>query len=103
MTESSLVTAICTYLDYKKVFFYRSNTTGIFDPNRGAFRKFPRYCRRGVPDIVAVVKGIYIGLEVKTGRGKQSTEQRRFQEDLEEVGGRYHLVRSLEDIEKLFT
>jgi hypothetical protein len=54
-----------------------------------------------VPDILAVINGQFVGFEVKTPRGKQSPDQLIFQRRLERNGGKYHLVRSLEDVKKL--
>lgn len=45
--------------------------------------------------------GKCIHIEVKTTSGKQSEHQIVFQKRIEELGGKYYLVRSLEDVKKI--
>ena len=59
-----------------------------------------RFTTNGIPDIIAVIDGKFIGLEFKTYRGRQSEDQKIFQERLEAAGGRYFIIRSLTDLEK---
>lgn len=40
-------------------------------------------------------------VEVKTSTGKQRDKQIEFQQRIEALGGRYYLVRSLEDVKKI--
>lgn len=49
----------------------------------------------GSPDLVACVRGRYVGLEVKTDTGRVSAEQRAWGDDLERAGGVYRVVRSV--------
>src|SRR3990167_6629608 len=98
LLEGSLQRTIIEYLRLRRIFHYRQNT-GAFKTERGGFYRFGV---SGAPDIVVVVNGRYIGLEVKMGRNKQSIAQKKFQQELEQAGGLYWLVHSLEDvIEKL--
>ena len=62
-----------------------------------------RFTTNGFPDIVAVIGGLFIGLEFKTYRGKQSQDQKDFQARLEEArleeaGGLYFIIRSEKDL-----
>ena len=57
-----------------------------------------RFTTNGVPDIIIVIDGKFIGLEFKTYRGKQSEDQKTFQSRLESAGGKYHIVRSVQDL-----
>ena len=52
----------------------------------------------GLSDLVAIKNGIVYHIEIKTPQGKQSDKQIEFQRDLEAVGGRYILARSVEDV-----
>ena len=56
----------------------------------------------GLPDIVAIKDGIYIGLEVKTATGIQSKEQKAIQDRITVAGGLYFIVRSVDDVKKIF-
>lgn len=67
----------------------------------GSFRAMPKYSKTGVPDIILVHNGIFIGLEVKRPKGKQSDNQVEFQKGLERAGGKYYLVTSLDDVTKI--
>jgi hypothetical protein len=51
----------------------------------------------GIPDIMGIMNGRSIGLEVKTLTGKQEDTQVRFQRVYEGKGGIYRVVRSPED------
>jgi hypothetical protein len=54
---------------------------------------FYRFGALGLPDIVCVVDGPYVGIEVKAAKGKQSDHQ-----NLELAGGRYILAYSLGEV-----
>lgn len=56
---------------------------------------------RGVSDLILVMPGKLLFLEVKTDTGYQSESQREFQKRVEELGFSYHVVRSIEDVEVL--
>lgn len=100
-TESDLVRQLCDYLALRKHFFWRSNNTPIFDQTKGVFRAMPKYTPRGIPDICVIRNGKFIGLEAKTETGTQSMFQQEFEEALKSAGGAYHLVRSVEDLQKI--
>lgn len=55
------------------------------------------YVMRGTPDIIAVIDGLFVGFEVKTPRGKQSPDQVLFEKRLTNAGGRYFVVRSVDE------
>jgi len=94
--ESEVQRAILDYLKIKRVFYYRQNTGGIVAESG----HFVRYGTPGSPDIICVIKGQYVGIEVKAPKGKQNPNQIQFQQDLERAGGRYVLAYSLDDIIK---
>lgn len=105
MSETEIQTAICDYLAYRKnIMFWRQNSSGSFfkgsDGSR-QFRKPPKYAKNGVPDIIVVKEGKFIGLEVKTPKGRISEAQKLFKEQLEAVGGKYFTVSSIDDVVEL--
>ncbi len=57
----------------------------------------------GVPDIVGILAdGRFLGIEVKTARGKLSPHQERFIQNINDAGGLAFVARSANDvIEKL--
>lgn len=97
--EKDIQLAICDYLAYKGHFFWRQNTNPIF--SEGRFKSMPKHSKTGVPDIILVKAGIFVGLEVKRPKGKQSENQEIFQRGLERAGGKYYLVTSLDDVIKI--
>ena len=60
-----------------------------------------RFTTAGAPDMVVVIDGKFIALEFKTYRGRQSEDQKVFQQRLEAAGGYYFLPRTLEDVIKI--
>lgn len=99
--ESQIVSAICEYLDARRHLFYRNNNTPVYDPTRQAFRAMPKYTMRGLPDIVVIKKGKYVGLEVKQLKAYQSPYQKEFEELCKKHGGEYWVVHSIDDVIKL--
>ena len=56
----------------------------------------------GVPDIVGIFKGRFLGIEVKTERGKLSDHQKHFIDRINASGGIAFVARSYQDVvEKL--
>jgi hypothetical protein len=47
-----------------------------------------------------VIKGQYVGIEVKAPKGRQSEHQREFQRKLEAAGGKYVLAYSIDEVER---
>lgn len=99
--ESEIQASICDYLAMKKHFFWRSNTTPIYDPTRNAFRSMPKYALQGIPDIILIKDGYFIGLEVKRPSTYQNEAQKEFEKGVKEAGGEYHVVRSINDVKEL--
>ncbi len=97
--EKEIQLSILDYLAYRNVFMWRQNTQPVFD--KGHFRSMPKYSRNGVPDIIVVKDGQFIGLEVKRPKGKQSEAQIEFQRDLEKAGGKYYVVTSIDDVKSI--
>ena len=93
-TEKETQKAILEYLEYRGVFCYRQNS-GAFKTEAGGFY---RMGEKGAPDIIAVIKGQFTGIEVKGPKGRQNENQKEFERRLTEAGGRYILARSLDDI-----
>jgi len=61
----------------------------------------PKYSMRGVPDIIVIKEGKFIGLEVKTKSGTLSEGQEYFQELCMKHNAEYHIVKSIEDVQAI--
>src|SRR5450755_2577576 len=94
MRESAIQAQIIQYLKLKGIFHYRNNSGGFLDANK----HFYRFGALGSPDIICVVDGQFVGIEVKAPGGKQSDHQISFQKRLEAAGGKYILAYSLEGV-----
>lgn len=55
----------------------------------------------GQSDIIAVINGQFIGIEVKTPKGVLSADQILFKKRLENAGGKYIVARSVADIKDI--
>lgn len=95
MLEKDIQRQILDYLKMKNIFCYKSNNVGIYKKSTG--RYIPSQVL-GLPDIIAVKNGIYFGIEVKCGNGKQSDNQCAFQDNLKKAGGVYILAYDLSDV-----
>lgn len=101
--ETEIQSAILDYLQLKGYFYWRENNVPIFDPTKKRFRKSPKGFKKGVPDIF-VLKGHYTyALEVKSGEGRQTPEQKEFENAWKRSDFRYYyVVRSVEAVMWLF-
>lgn len=68
MTEKEIESQILDWLNLQhKVFAFKINTVGIFDPVRKVFRKNKnRHVHLGTSDIVGTIGGRFFAIEVKT-------------------------------------
>jgi hypothetical protein len=104
-TETQIQATICDYLAIRErqnmLMFWRQNTGGIFDVKNQVRRALPKHAKKGVPDIIVIKAGKFIGLEVKSATGKQSDDQKLFEARLVNNGGTYYVVRSLEEVKQI--
>ena len=92
--ESEVQKQILEYLALKRVFHYRNNSGAFVDSQK----HFYRFGALGSPDIICVINGQFVGIEVKALKGKQSEHQKEFQRKLEAAGGKYVLAYNLDDV-----
>ena len=57
----------------------------------------------GVSDLIVVLPSVVLFIEVKDSKGLQSTQQKQFEQSVENLGFKYYLVRSLEDFQKIIS
>lgn len=115
MSESTIQRAVMDYLRMietsHKLYFFRAGSGMVQTQAGGMFRSgkpgVPDIClvrrmeKRGMDDSVFVY-GQFIGLEIKTSTGRQSTAQKQTQTYIEAAGGKYYIIRSLTDIKTIF-
>lgn len=98
MLEKDIQKDIIEYLEIKQIFHWRNNS-GAYKTEHGSFIRFGS---PGSPDIFAIQDGHTYGLEVKNEKGKLSDLQEAWKQGFEKAGCTYHIVRSLDDIVKIF-
>jgi hypothetical protein len=104
--HTELVNATCDFLLDQGYFVWQNKSTGTFDPYRKYFLKvgYSHGRIKGVPDILGVLPdGRLLAIEIKTGTGKLSPEQREFIRKAEIRGAIAFMARSLEDVVKTFS
>lgn len=93
--EADIQKSILDWLRLRRIFHYRQNVGVLKTANR-----FVRFGVKGLPDIICVIKGQYVGLEVKREGKELSCAQVEFAVDLQRAGGRYHVVHSLAEAQE---
>ena len=100
--ERDIQRQILEYLKYRKDIYFIRNNTGSFKIIRtNGSQGYCQNAQKGSPDIILCYKGIFIGLEIKTKIGKQSEYQKQAELDIKKCGGKYFIIRCLEDVVKL--
>ena len=105
--EATIQRAILDYLAWysiqHKIYWFRSGAGHVALESGRRFKTG----KPGCPDITVCAPnaggvGVFYGIEVKTPKGRQSALQKKAEEEILAASGRYFIVRSLEDIKKIF-
>lgn len=102
--EKDIQREICDYLRGKHYFFWRSNNVPVFSKSNDGVRRFrslPKDTPRGIPDIMVVHSGQFIGIEVKRPGMKLRPEQAEFGTKMVLHGAGYYVVHSLQEVKDL--
>lgn len=99
--EKEAQKAILQYLELRRVFHWRNNTGAMVLGEGTASRRFMKFGTTGSPDIFILKDGVLVGLEVKSDTGKQSEAQIEFQKNMEKNGGKYYVVRAVDEVVEL--
>lgn len=100
MRESEIQRSILDNLRWRGILAFRCQPAPVPVRKGNAIVGFRRadVFNVGMPDIVCVIRGRFVGIEVKSKSGKQRPEQRVWQERIAKAGGAYVLARSWEDV-----
>lgn len=75
----------------------------VFDPKLnsgyGGYRSHGGL--KGVPDIICIIAGQFVGIEIKAGADRLSADQILFKKRCERSGGKYLVIKKIEDIDPL--
>lgn len=94
--EHDIQTDIVNYLRLSKIFCFAVPNGGLRNLKTAAFLK-KEGATAGVSDLIILLKNEAVFVEVKTKTGRQSPEQKTFQQAVELLGFRYLIWRSLDD------
>ena len=62
--------------------------------------------RSGFPDLILLIPNKFypfMGIELKTDKGRQSEQQKEYQREFESIGAKYVICRSLDEFMKVVT
>jgi VRR-NUC domain len=100
MSEWSLQAACCKYMNHAlppACAWTAIDAAGFQDPIQGAIRR-SRGIFSGWPDFILIHAGIFHGIELKSPDGRLSPRQREVSTQILDAGGRYRLVRSVQQL-----
>lgn len=97
---NKLTTKVMKKLTDAGIFCWRQNNMPVWDPalnnGYGGYRSHGGL--KGVPDIICIIKGQFVGVEIKAGADKLSPEQIHFKKRCERNGGKYLVVKHPDDV-----
>jgi hypothetical protein len=83
--EGKIQAEIIKYLKDNKIWHFRYNASVTY----------------GMPDIIGIYNGFFVGIEVKTPGGRATELQDRMKDSIEENGGYHVFATSVEDVYNL--
>lgn len=102
LKETQIELQVCHLLRAKNIFFWKNPSAGFYDTKRKIFRRHVNpFVGRGVCDLIALIDGHFIGLEIKSQKGVQSEDQKTFETRCKAAGAFYFLIRSVEEAESV--
>lgn len=98
--EKVIENAILDYLLMVEGVFWKNQNVGIYDARKGTFRRPGKYHKAGVADILGIIRGRFVAIEVKTKTGRLSKSQAKFLEEIQEHGGIAFVARSVQEVDE---
>jgi hypothetical protein len=101
VNEKAIENQILSFLKIKKVFCWKNQSTGIYDPTKKVFRRSNNtHHIKGVSDILGVYEGKFLAIEVKRDGAYASKEQKEFIANVTKSGGIAFIARSINDVDE---
>ena len=104
ISEKQIQKSCIEYLQYLenlgKLMFLRLNSGNMF-MSSGSKRYKIKLCKEGTADLMLIIKGVPIFVELKTISGKQSSHQIDFEKLAHKNGVKYCLIRSVDAFTEL--
>ena len=92
--ETQLQKDCLAYLRAKNIFCWRQNS-GALKTEKG-FIRFTDI--NGLPDIIAIINGRFVGFELKLKGKYPSKVQRQTHKQIEKAGGKVYIIRDLNEL-----
>jgi len=93
-TANQLTQAILKWLQLNGHYCSRIQSQGQYQPGKGIWTRST--VKRGIGDVMAIVSGKTIMIEVKVGQDKQSKWQTETQKEVEQSGGLYFIAKEFD-------
>ena len=93
-TANGLTKSVLTWLQLNGHYCSRIQSQGQWNQKLGRFTKST--VRKGIGDVMAVIDGKTVMIEIKVGRDKLSPAQIKTQSDVERSGGIYWQIRTFD-------
>lgn len=101
-SEASLQKSVIEYLNLRKdIYFIRNNNFSGMVKRKNGSCGWIKNVKKGAPDLILLFKSRWIGLELKSQKGKQSIEQRQAEIDIKQAGGEYYIIRDLKELNNI--
>jgi hypothetical protein len=97
--SAALTDAVIKYFKLCGGEAYRINTVGVYDEKMGGLRSSGM--KKGLPDVIGIYKGRFIGVEIKIGKDRQSEDQKNREQEIYLAGGVYLIAKTFDQIKPL--
>lgn len=90
----------CQYPQYRLLLHHSPNEGRLMQHDRDGAKRKAMGMRPGFPDFIFLLPNReypYLAMELKSEKGRQSEHQKEYQQALENVGGKYVIIRTLDE------
>lgn len=105
--ESTIQKGVIKYLQHLEnlghLYFFRSGAGAVKIKGKDKKERYFKTGKKGCPDITVCYRGGFYGLEIKSPTGRQTANQKKAQQAIEQARGKYYLIRDVLEVEKLFS
>lgn len=92
--NSLTASVLFDFIHIRGGYAFRVNNMGVYDAKRGVYRKGGTV--KGIPDIIGLIDGRFIGIEIKFGSDRMSADQMEMKREIESNGGIYIVAKRYE-------
>ena len=97
---NGLTAAVIDFIKFHRWPAWRINSMGVYDAKIKGYRTSNQ--AKGLPDIIAIVKGQFVGIEIKIGADKQSEHQKDREREIIQAGGLYWVIKDFDTFHENF-